>query len=517
MKKIAILIMSVIILITNTSCNKNKDNEEKEMIYCSISEPITIDPQALTDSSGKTIVLNMFEGLVKKDINNNIKPACAEKYYISNDKKTYIFTLRKNIKWSNGEEIKAEDFIYGIKRAIKYCKKLSDIESLSDIINADTYKSTGNSYGLGVREYNNTIIIQLKNPNENLLNDLTNYYSMPCNKEFFDLTMGQYGKESEHLITNGAFHISKYDWQHNNYIKITTNPYYYDNDNIKIAGVYFDLSNEKSTTEMLLNNQVDCGIVGIENYDTFNNSNYKINRYTDKIWCLSFNLSNKLLNNKNIRKGLCLSFDRLEILDSVPNYYPRAKTLFTKAFYYDDKIYTNSYEFEPNNRKTAKKLVAKGLKEEKTENLNSLSVLSDNSAFSPEITTELITSWNNISSSYINKNNVDSSELLNKLQNKDYMIAIAPIKIKSSNPLDVLKNFYYNDINNIIGLNSKEYKSFIDSEDFDSIINAENYLYDNYYLYPLYYEDILFVTSSSFKNIIFDHYNSIINFTYAGL
>ena len=55
--------------------------------------------------------LDLFEGLTNQDAHGKIVPGVAQSWS-SNDNKTWIFTLRKDARWSNGDPVTAQDFVY---------------------------------------------------------------------------------------------------------------------------------------------------------------------------------------------------------------------------------------------------------------------------------------------------------------------------------------------------------------------------------------------------------------------
>jgi oligopeptide transport system substrate-binding protein len=65
-----------------------------------------------------SIIEQLFEGLVKSDKNGTIIPASAESWTISEDKKVITFYLRKNLKWSDGSKVTANDFVYSFQRLV---------------------------------------------------------------------------------------------------------------------------------------------------------------------------------------------------------------------------------------------------------------------------------------------------------------------------------------------------------------------------------------------------------------
>ena len=82
------------------------------------SEPATLDPAFITDIYSVTIANNLFDGLVEFDKDLNIVPAIAEVWKISRDRRTYTFQLRQGVKFHNGREVTAEDFVFALQRIV---------------------------------------------------------------------------------------------------------------------------------------------------------------------------------------------------------------------------------------------------------------------------------------------------------------------------------------------------------------------------------------------------------------
>ena len=118
-RKILMSVFLVILCLTFSACSKEPEGPEDQLIYYNMdSEPITLDPQIANDAGAKLVIMNIFEGLVRLDQDNSVKPGAAESWEISTDKMMYTFKLRKNLKWNDGSDMKAEDFVYGIKRTL---------------------------------------------------------------------------------------------------------------------------------------------------------------------------------------------------------------------------------------------------------------------------------------------------------------------------------------------------------------------------------------------------------------
>ena len=75
-----------------------------------------LDPQLAKTAGIREVLFNIFEGLVKASPDGSIVPAVASDYEISEDAKTYTFTLREGVTFHNGEPVTAEDVVYSLER-----------------------------------------------------------------------------------------------------------------------------------------------------------------------------------------------------------------------------------------------------------------------------------------------------------------------------------------------------------------------------------------------------------------
>lgn len=78
--------------------------------------PTSLDPAQVQDGDTIDVVQQVFEGLVKWDENNKAVPNLAETIDLAPDKTTYTFHLKKGVKFSNGREVKADDFKWCFER-----------------------------------------------------------------------------------------------------------------------------------------------------------------------------------------------------------------------------------------------------------------------------------------------------------------------------------------------------------------------------------------------------------------
>ncbi len=113
MRKLTLPAMTIAALMASTAL------AQAEMVFHrgNGAEPETIDPHKSTGVTEANIEADIFEGLTTYATNGDIIPGAAESWDISDDGKTYTFHLRKNAKWSNGDPVTANDFVFGFQNA----------------------------------------------------------------------------------------------------------------------------------------------------------------------------------------------------------------------------------------------------------------------------------------------------------------------------------------------------------------------------------------------------------------
>lgn len=105
---------------------------------------VSLDPHTTTDAGTRSVVFNLYEGLVKPTSGGDLEPAVAESYVISEDAKTYTFTLRDGVTFHDGSEVTAEDVKYSIERYAESqgeSSAFSNVESV-EIVDENTVEIT---------------------------------------------------------------------------------------------------------------------------------------------------------------------------------------------------------------------------------------------------------------------------------------------------------------------------------------------------------------------------------------
>lgn len=203
------------------------------------TEPESLDFHTSSGVAASNIQRDIAEGLVSLAADASLIPGAAERWEISSDGTVYTFYLRKNGKWSNGDPVTAQDFVFSFRRAVDpktaspYAFILYPIKNGEEIATGQIKDPTQ----LGVVAPDKTTLqITLKGPTPYFLGMLSHSATFPVHQK----TVKKYGDQwtrPEHIVTNGAFKLT--EWVPQSHIKLTKNPEYRDADRIRLDTVYY--------------------------------------------------------------------------------------------------------------------------------------------------------------------------------------------------------------------------------------------------------------------------------------
>ena len=198
------------------------------------SEPARLDPALNSSVDGSILANNSFSGLYTYDENGDLVPDLAEGVEISEDGLTYVFTMKPDLKWSDGSELTAADFEWSWKRAAAaetaadYAYMLNVIEGYPDNLNVTA------------SEDGQTLTVVLNAPTAYFL-DLVSFPTyLPVHQATVEGAEGY--KDADVILDAGAWArkpvclercVYTQRWKHEGmtYVK---NPYYIDADEVII-------------------------------------------------------------------------------------------------------------------------------------------------------------------------------------------------------------------------------------------------------------------------------------------
>jgi oligopeptide transport system substrate-binding protein len=223
------------------------------------AEPATLDPQISEANSDADVQRDLFEGLVILGKDSQPAPGVAESWSISPDGKVYTFKLRDNAKWSNGDPVTAEDFVWTWRRAVdpatgsKYafvCYPIKNAEAIAAGQDKDVTS-------LGVRAIDpHTLEVTLKAPTGYFLSAITHHVFLPVNRANAEKFGNQYTRAGN-LVSNGAFILK--EWTPQSRIVVVKNPEYWDAAHVRLSEVdFFPIENQNEELKRYRAGELDA-------------------------------------------------------------------------------------------------------------------------------------------------------------------------------------------------------------------------------------------------------------------
>ena len=273
--------------------------------------PETIDPALNSAVDGGNMLLHSFECLLAVDEDGQLIPGQAESYEVSEDGLTWTFHLREGLKWSDGSDLNANDFVYSWKRVCDPMVAAPYAETVLSMVEGYDKAIEGDLDALQVvASDDNTLVVTLNTPCS-YFGSLAAFATLsPVQQATVEANGDAWATSAETYISNGPFYVS--EWVPGSYIMMTKNPYYWNADAIKLDGIKWNLIEDSNaaysayqTGEVQMIKDVPT-----EEIPTLKDS---ADFYVDPIigtYYLSMNLERDAFKDAKVRKALSLAIDR---------------------------------------------------------------------------------------------------------------------------------------------------------------------------------------------------------------
>ena len=212
-KRIVSVLLCALLLCLCAGCGSYK--ADASFTYLLEQNVTSLDPQTASNSAAELVISSLFEGLCRIDEDGEAIPGVARSWEANSDSTEFTFHLRRNAQWSDGTPLTAQDFVYGITRALSPATGSTPGDLLL-IRGAKSFAAgEGDASTLGVvAEDEHTLIIRLEKSNPDFPALTAGAHYMPCSQAYFESCQGHYGLSSQYLLTNGPFTFgSAYAWQ----------------------------------------------------------------------------------------------------------------------------------------------------------------------------------------------------------------------------------------------------------------------------------------------------------------
>ena len=305
---------------------------EQKIIFALHNEPDSIDPGITDNTFAIPILFNTFEGLVSYDTENNIVPADAESWEISDDGLTYTFHLREGLKWSDGTPLTANDYVYSIKRVVTpatgakysymvtdYIKGAAEYYELLGSGTADEAAIAAAEANLGVSAPDEkTLVLTLNDTTPYFLGILAMWTYAPVQQGTVEANGDSWTQSPDTFVCNGPFKVSEMKFGEG--VTLVKNENYWDAANVKLEEVSYRYILDMSTALSAFESGEIDGMMSVPSADL---PRLKTESDSLSIWP-AFGTTYYLINNNVeplndplVRKALNLAIDRTAIIDNV--------------------------------------------------------------------------------------------------------------------------------------------------------------------------------------------------------
>lgn len=454
----------------------NNNNYDNSIIYNIGKMPVSL--LFIDNKTDRSIMPNLFQGLVKYDSDNNIAGALADKYTISDDKLTYKFHIRSDAKWSDGSKITSNDFVSFFKEYIK--KNISNSDNLDCIFGVREYRiSQGSFDNVAINSVDeNTFQMRLNYPCDYLLSLLTlPEYTL----KHVDSNLDKWKDNYKQIKYSGPYIISSIDSQGN--IKLDKNNYYWNKENVKNSNLVFStIDNDEAAFANLITGKINVlrdppinQIEDLKSNDSISFSN------GNTIMALAFNLKSSSVDSSNLytlnndfRSAVSLYLDRSIICsDILKNKYDPSVNYLN---YNDNAVLNKAYFQKKSSKDKANELIGK-VKLAKGYTFN---LIYEDSTENRLLCDTVISQINNDKLNLnIHAVPCNEEEYKQRISSGKYDMALIEIHKDFDSPISLLKKWEKNSPFNSFGYNNDKFNNIIVKLNFEKNDNIKSqYIHD---------------------------------------
>ena len=274
-------------------------------------DPETVDPALNSAVDGGNMILHAFEGLLTLDENGQLKEGQAESWETSEDGLTWTFHLRDGLKWSDGTDLTAKDFVYSWQRVCDPNVAAPYAETVLGMVKGYDEAVAGDITKLDVQAPDEkTVVVNLAHPCS-YFGELAAFATLnPVQQATVEANGDAWATSADTYISNGPFMMT--EWVPGSHITFSKNPNYWNAEAIKLDKLEFELIEDSNAAySAYTSGEVDMikdvpteEIPSLQGNDDF---------HVDPIigtYYVSLNLQKEYFQDARVRKALSLAIDR---------------------------------------------------------------------------------------------------------------------------------------------------------------------------------------------------------------
>lgn len=282
-----------------------------------LSTTAPLDTIDISKSTGFGQTGNVFESFYRLGKNGKPTAGLAKTGTVSKDGKTWTFKIRDS-KWSNGDPIVAQDFVYSWKRSLNPKTASPYAYLFSGVKNADAIiagKKSPNALGISAPD-KKTVVVKLNRPIAYFKVLMAYPLFGPQNEKVVKKYGNRYATEAQYQVYSGPFKIKGWNGTNDTWSFVKNNDYW-DKKSVKLNKIHYQVVKSNNTGyQMYQQGKLDLTPLSSEQVKNLKSNNDFTQYPYSLVRFLLYNfkdknaVNRKALNNKNIRLALSLSIDR---------------------------------------------------------------------------------------------------------------------------------------------------------------------------------------------------------------
>lgn len=295
--------------------------KEQKLIFNAGAAPASLDPAKIEGTPEGYFARNLFETLISSNADDEIIPGVATSWSHSDDYKTWTFNLRKDAKWSNGESVKASDFVFAWQRLVdpKTASPYGSYLTYMKLLNAsDILAGKKNPKELGVEAKDDYTLVLTLEESVPFADILTEFYVLAPVPQKLVEKLGDSWSEPKNLVGNGPFKIDSLVV--NEEAKLSKNPHYWDSKSVLLENItLLQIQNSSVEYTRYRSSSLDVAGFPLELVDTVK-KDYAKEFITGPVLCTyyyEFNTQKAPFNDAKTRQALTMALDRSIITEKI--------------------------------------------------------------------------------------------------------------------------------------------------------------------------------------------------------
>ncbi|MGF7046139.1 oligopeptide transport system substrate-binding protein [Paenibacillus sp. DS2015] len=528
----------------NESATGTVEGKDQVLRINMSAEPPTFDPGQAQDSQTNTVLKLMYEGLTRS-VDGKEVAGVAETWDVSADGLKYVFHLRKDAVWNNGDPVTAKDFVFAWERVLSptttpaapyayqlfYIKNAENYNTpkLADGKENPDYVSDFSQVGVKATD-DLTLEVTLENPTPYFLGLTSLYTFYPVHSSVTG--NAAWATDPKSMVTNGAFDLAT--WTKGQKLEFTKNEKYWSKDTIKLSKITSSLTNS-GATELASYKSGQLDYSGEPNGSIPSDQLPAIkkelpNEFNVKgiasTYFYQFNVTAKPFDNVKIRKAFAMSIDRQVLVDKVTlgGQIPAFGFVPPGIQGLKDEFRTeNKDDYFAENVEEAKKLLAEGMAEEGYTTLPEVTLIYNSDENHKKVALAIGDMWKNNLGVTVKTENQEWGVFIQNRHNLNYQVARAGWTTDYNDPMSFIDLWKTGGGNNDTGFSNADYDALI-NDAYKSLDNAQRMedfkkaekilIEDEQTIMPLYYYTNKSLTKENVKGIVVD-YSGAIDFSRA--